>query len=102
MNSYLNVLVLMYADDTIIMSDSEQAMKQALMSLSSYCNEWRLKVNCSKTKIVVFSRGMVHTGGYDFRFGSEAAAAVVNDYKYLGITFSYNGRFRRGELVLVE
>ena len=70
-------------------------------SLHSYCNDWKLKVNSSKTKIVVFSRGMVHTDNFDFKFDREAIA-VVNEYKYLGITFNCNGRFRRGELELVE
>ena len=93
--------MLLYADDTIIVNDSEQEMKQALLSLDSYCNDWRLEVNCSKTEIVVFSRGMVQTGNYDFKFSMEAIT-VVSEYKYLGITFNYNGRFRKGELELLE
>ena len=44
---------------------------------------------------------MVHTGNFDFEFGSEAIA-VVNEYTYLCITFNCNDRFRRGELELVE
>ena len=44
---------------------------------------------------------MAQTGNYDFKFGREAIA-VVSEYKYLGITFNYNGRFRKGELELVE
>ncbi len=81
----------------MIMIDSEQGMKKTLESLYSYCNEWRLKVNFSKTEIVVVENSCV----CDFRFGSEAAA-VANEYKYLVINFNYNGRFRMGELVLAE
>ena len=44
---------------------------------------------------------MVQTGNYDFTFGREAIA-VVSEYKYLGITFNYNGKLRKGELELVE
>ena len=44
---------------------------------------------------------MVHTGNFDFEFGSEAIA-VVNEYTYQCITFNCNDRFRRGELELVE
>ena len=49
-HSYLKLLVLMYADNTITMSDSEQGMKQALIPLDSYCNDWKFKVDSSKTK----------------------------------------------------
>lgn len=101
LNNYLQLLVLMYADDTIILSDSEHGMKQALIALNSYCNDWKLKINCNKTKIVVFSRGKVQTDKYNFTFGCEKIE-VVDHYKYLGVTFNYNGRFRKGELELKD
>lgn len=100
-NTYLKLLVLMYADDTIILCDTEEGMRQALLALYDYCNEWKLKLNCNKSKIVVFSRGKVHQDNYDFVFGSENIE-VVEDYKYLGLLFNYNGRFRKGELELKE
>lgn len=74
-------------------------MKQALTALHRYCSEWKLKVNCEKTKIVVFSRGQVQTGGYNFQLGDEDIE-VVSEYKYLGVLFNYNGRFRKGEMLL--
>lgn len=49
----------------------------------------------------MFSRGRVHRDNYDFEFGNENIE-VVEDYKYLGILFNYNGRFRKGELDLHE
>ncbi len=50
----------MYADDTVILCDSEEGMQQALVALCTYCNEWKLKLNCDKTKRVLFSRGMAN------------------------------------------
>ena len=92
----------MYADDTVLLCDSEANMKQqALTSLHSYCTEWKLKVNCDKTKIVVFSRGQVQTSSYNFQLGGDSIE-VVSEYKYLGIFFNYNGRLRKGELALKE
>lgn len=49
-NTYLKLLVLMYADDTIILCDTEEGMRQALLVLYDYCNEWKLKLNCNKSK----------------------------------------------------
>ena len=100
-NSYLKLLVVMYADDTVLLCDSEEGMKQVLIALHTYCNEWKLKLNCNKTKVVVFSRGKVNVDKYKFEFGREKIE-VVEDYKYLGILFNYNGRFRKGELELKE
>ncbi len=100
LNAYLRILVLMYADDTVLLCDSELNMTQTLTSLHTYCSEWKLNVNCSKTKIVIFSRGQVQTSNFNFNLGGEKID-VVNDYEYLGILFNYNGRFRKGELELV-
>ncbi len=91
----------MYADDTITLRDSERGMKQALVALSTYCNEWKLKLNGNKTTVVIFSRGTFDLSKYDFKFGCKKIE-VVEDYKYLGLTFNYNGRFRKGELELKE
>ena len=59
-NSYLKLRVLMYAYDTIILCYSEERMKKAVIALYSYCNGWKLKLNCYKTKIVVFSKERSH------------------------------------------
>lgn len=66
-NSSLKLLVILYADYTVILRDSGQGMKQALSSLDRYCTDWKLIVNCSKTKMIVFSKEMVHTGSDDSR-----------------------------------
>ena len=71
------------------------------MALNTYCNEWKLKLNCNKSKIVIFSRGKVALSKYEFKFECEKNE-VVEDYKYLGVTLNYNGRFRKGELELKE
>ncbi len=76
-------------------------MKQALVALCAYCNEWKLKLNCNKTKIVIFSRGMANLSKYEFQFGCEEIE-VVEDYKYLGVLFNCKGRFRKGEIELKE
>ncbi len=91
----------MYADDTVVLCDSEGGMKQALIALCTYCNEWKLKLNCNKTKIIVFIRGVANLCKYKFEFGCEQIE-VVEDYKYPGVLFSYNGRFRKGEMELKE
>ena len=52
----LNLFVLMYADDTVIMAENEHDMQRNLNLLNDHCNCNKLKVNTSKTKIMVFAR----------------------------------------------
>ena len=99
-NRLLKILVLMYADDTVVLCDSEEEMRRVLTALHSYTNKWKLSINCSKTKIVVFNRGRRQIN-YNFQFNSNNIE-TVDEYKYLGITFNCNGKLRSGQKQLVE
>ena len=55
--AYLNthpVHCLMYADDIVLLSSSAQGLQCKLDKLHSYCKEWCLNVNTTKTKILIF------------------------------------------------
>ena len=52
----LNLFVLLYADDTVIMAENECGMQRNLNLLNEYCNCNGLRVNIRKAKIMVFSR----------------------------------------------
>ena len=90
---YLKLYVLLYADDTIILAESEADLQNALSSLHDYCIRWDLKVNISKTNVVIFSRGKVKKHGI-FKIGEEVVE-VKEEYVYLGVTFSCDGRFKK-------
>jgi len=86
----LNCFVLLYSDDTVILSDSPDDLQNALLLYEQYCVQWDLHVNTSKTKIVVFAKGK--TKSFKF-YICNAEIEIVNDFKYLGITFSRSGGF---------
>ena len=54
---YFKLLVLMYADDTVLFSDNSYDLQKSLKKFQEYCTLWKLNVNISKTKIVIFGRG---------------------------------------------
>lgn len=54
---YLKMFILFYADDTVILAESANDLQFALNEFYRYCDTWKLTVNISKTKIVVFSKG---------------------------------------------
>ena len=56
---YIRLFSLLYADDTVLMAENENDMQNLLDSFSDYCTNWKLKVNIEKTKIMIFSRGVI-------------------------------------------
>ena len=55
LGSKLKLLILLYADDTVVLADSAEGLQLGLDSLLKYCNRWGLTINMSKTNIVVFT-----------------------------------------------
>ena len=54
---------------------------------------FKLSVNITKTKIIVFSRGKVRRTP-TFHYGTHVVE-VVSDYVYLGITMNYNNKYEK-------
>lgn len=82
---------LLYADDLILISTSENGLRSCLSKLEKYCTTWKLNINCKKSKVVIFNKsgrkikGSFSIGGSDLQ--------IVNSYKYLGIEIQSNGSF---------
>jgi hypothetical protein len=53
---YLRILIVLYADDVLLISESANGLQNALNAFSLYCKQWKLKDNTNKTKIMVFSK----------------------------------------------
>ena len=89
--SYLKLYILMYADDTVSLAESPEDLQKYLITLNEYCNNFDLKINTSKTKLFIFSRGKLRNIP-SFKF-ADMKLDVVNDYNYLGVTFNFNAKF---------
>lgn len=97
---YLKIFVILYADDTAIMSETENGLQNALSMFEQYCNYWKLTVNTNKTKIVIFSKRKYKPKVKFKLYGEEID--VQDSYTYLGITFNYNGNFCTAKKKLLE
>jgi hypothetical protein len=76
-----DVHCLMYADDIMLLSKSAKGLQEKLDILNTYCKDWCLTVNTSKTKILVFNnagRLIKHR----FRYGNEK---ILNVYQIVNI-----------------
>ena len=45
----------MYADDMLILSNSQSGLERASYLLEAHCDKWQLVVNTSKTKVIIFN-----------------------------------------------
>ena len=82
--NYFNAL--MYADDLILLSTSEEGLQKSLNSLYKFCSTWKLNVNYKKTKCMTFSKGTIRK---EPKFHiNNVALDNTNTFKYLGITIS--------------
>ena len=100
LDTYLKLYVLLYADDTVILAESPRELQLALDAMDQYCTLWQLKINVSKTKVLVFSRGYVRKNP-EFTYGN-VKLEIVRDYQYLGLIFNYNGNFNKAKQKLYE
>ncbi len=88
---FYKIFLILYADDTIILSESKEGMQNALDIFQTYCEQWHLQVNVNKTKVMVFCKRKSRTV-YDFKLNGESLE-VIDKYTYLGVVLRYNGSF---------
>ena len=50
----LKICILLYADDIILLANSEAALQSLLLALESWCSQWQLKVNNEKSNVIHF------------------------------------------------
>jgi hypothetical protein len=87
---FLRLAILLYADDMILLANSPEKLQQGLDLQKEYCENWKLTVNSTKTKVVIFSRGRQRRSLPVFSYG-DIRLDIVDEYLYLGVLFSYNG-----------
>jgi hypothetical protein len=97
--TFLRLYVLLYADDTILLAETEKELQAALDGMLVYCNTWGLQVNIQKTKVMVVSKGKIRNVPTFYYNGSELE--VVSEFSYLGVVINHNGRFCKAKKHLV-
>ena len=96
---FINMYVLLYADDTLVLAESPVELQNAMDEVFLYCQKWNLHIstkkikNKSKTRVVIFSKGKVKTQ-HNFKMGNKNIDTDT-DYCYLGVVFNFNGKFTK-------
>jgi hypothetical protein len=84
----IHLKCMMYADDLLILSESNLGLQEAMNRLHGYCSQWGLTVNTKKTKFMV-TKSQIQ-GANKLTFNNEIIEQVFS-FKYLGIEFGYDG-----------
>ena len=91
---------LLYADDIILLSHSEEGLQKSLNTLDHFCSSWKLEVNEQKSKIMVFnSNGKTHCNYFKYK-GNYLE--TVKSFCYLGVTIKYTGNLNLTSKLLME
>jgi hypothetical protein len=89
---YLKLFVILYADDIVLMAESDSELQTLLDTFYRYCITWKMKVNVDKAKIMIFSKGRMSIN-LQFKYNGKNIE-IVKDFNYLGIYFSRSGSFK--------
>ena len=87
----------LFADDTVLFAESEQELQRVVSEFHNVCQRRKLKVNCEKSKVMVFERRKTEVIEFDrqyrIRLENERVCKIVldgkfleevNEFKYLG------------------
>ena len=84
-----NINKLRYADDIILMAESEEELKSLLMKVKGECKSW-LKLNIPKTKIMASSPTTSR------QIDRETSMKTVTDFIFLGSKITADGDCSHG------
>ena len=100
MNVYINIFLLLYADDTVLMAETPEDLQKQLNIFHDYCLAWKLKVNIDKTKIVCFTNGRLPQN-LQFTY-SNSEIEIVKEFNYVGLLLTKTGNFKRAIKTLAD
>ncbi len=84
---------LLYADDLLILSETEDGLRNGLSVLSNFSKKWSLTVNVKKSKILIFNKKKISCDSFHV---NGQSLDIVRSYKYLGVEISSSGSFHTG------
>lgn len=86
-NDFLELCILLLADDVVLLSETVVGLQCQLNNLQEAAEYLRLTINAEKSDIMVFRKGG-YLSSRERWFLNGSPLNVVNGYKYLGIVFS--------------
>ena len=92
-NNY-KLSILLYADDMVLIANTETDLQKMLTTMYDWCMKWRLNINVAKSNVIHFRKKRIKETDFNFTFGPNNITSTCK-YKYLGVildehlTFQY-------------
>ena len=86
MGNAIEICLLMYADDIVILGDTVLEFQRKIRVLEKFCEKWGMEVNLTKTKVIVFRNGGVMSKSEKYFYRGKKVKTVTH-YRYLGLIF---------------
>jgi hypothetical protein len=89
-----NVSLLLFADDIVLIAETPAHLQQQLKCVYEFCEKWKTEVNAKKTEVMVFGSKRTIKKEQEWWFG-DVKLKTVDKYKYLGLDFCSNLRWKQ-------
>ena len=91
---------LLYADDLVLTSNTEDGLQRKFEKLATFCKSWRLIVNIDKTMVMKVSKsGRLPKSSFTF---NNIPLTNTKTYKYLGVVFDSTGTFSSAKANMLD
>ena len=87
-NNDNNINEILFADDQVIIAETEHELQQHLDNLKRIREEYSMRINKDKTEVMVINKGTIHS---NVQIGNEKVTNV-SELNYLGSIISSNGK----------
>ena len=96
----ISVNSLLYADDIILLSNSDKGLQKSSDVVNKFCTDWKSDVNHEKSKVMVFnSNGKSYLNKFKYQ---DCVLETVKSYCYLDVTIKYSGCIGGSSNLLME
>ena len=87
MGNAIEVFLLMYADDIVLLGDTVLELQRKISMLENFCDKWGMEVNLTKTQVIVFRNDGKTSKSERFTYKSNTVK-IVTYYRYLWLIFA--------------
>jgi hypothetical protein len=82
----------MFADDLVVVAESQQNLQLLITAVGLWLNKWRLRANVGKSAVMMFGALSDAPPQHAFDLGG-VALPIVSQYRYLGVQLASDGKW---------
>lgn len=93
---------LLYADDLVLLSKSQEGLQNSINCVSEFCEKWQMNINEKKSKVMIFGK-LTSKKSKQASFNvNNKNLDLVKEFTYLGVTLTSTGKFQSHQIKTKE